>query len=230
MNLRRLLLLVTIGFIAGLFAIAPARLVSVFLPGNISLDGLSGTLWNGAARQLVVDNTATGELEWEVKPSQLFTGRLGLSFISTLPDGSILKSWPYLPSGNNATFQNLLAACTTNATNVVDEDLWLGTDPLLEDSDRYHWDGFSVRRLFPSYGDGMTDGWEAHFGLDPLNRTDALLDPDGDGWDFNRDGVVSPDVSRTRTALKIGEELSNFEEYLIHFDDGNSIIPGLKTA
>jgi general secretion pathway protein N len=89
MNLRRLLLLVTIGFIAGLFAIAPARLVSVFLPGNISLDGLSGTLWNGAARQLVVDNTATGELEWEVKPSQLFTGRLGLSFISTLPDGSI---------------------------------------------------------------------------------------------------------------------------------------------
>jgi len=163
-------------------------------------------------------------------PSNYTTELDGLWCSATLPHGSILKSWPYLPSGDNATFQNLLSACTVNATNVVDEDLWLGTDPLLEDSDRYHWDGFSIRRLFPSYGDGMPDGWEAHFGLDPLNRTDALLDPDSDGWDFNRDGVISPDVSRTRTALKIGEELSNFEEYLIHFDNGNTIIPGLKTA
>ncbi len=163
-------------------------------------------------------------------PANYTTELDGLWCSATLPGGSILKSWPYLPSGDNATFQNLLSACTTNATNVVDEDLWLGSDPLLEDSDRYHWDGFSIRRLFPSYGDGMPDGWEAHFGLDPLNRTDALLDPDFDGWDFNRDGVISPDVSRTLTALKIGEELSNFEEYLIHFDNGNMITPGLKTA
>lgn len=163
-------------------------------------------------------------------PANYTTELDGLWCSATLPQGSILKSWPYLPSGENATFHNLLPACTTNASNVVDEDLWLGSDPLLEDSDRYHWDGFSVRRLFPSYGDGMSDGWEAHFGLDPLNRTDALLDPDRDGWDFNRDGVVSPDVSRTLTALKIGEELSNFEEYLIHYDNGNTIIPGLKTT
>ena len=98
-------------------------------------------------------------------------------------------------------------ACTTNATNVVDEDLWLGTDPLLDDSDRYHWDGFSIRRLFPSFGDGIPDGWEVHFGLDPLNRTNALVDHDNDGWDANRDGGVSPDVSRTLTAIKLGEAL-----------------------
>ena len=42
MKLRRFLLLAAIGFIAGLVATAPARLVSIFLPGNISLDGLSG--------------------------------------------------------------------------------------------------------------------------------------------------------------------------------------------
>ncbi|MDH3400345.1 MAG: type II secretion system protein N [Chromatiales bacterium] len=89
MNLRRLLLLVAIGFVVGLIATTPARLVSIFLPGNISLDGLSGTLWNGSARQLVLNNAAAGELEWEVKPSQLLTGRLGLKFKSQLPDGSI---------------------------------------------------------------------------------------------------------------------------------------------
>ena len=89
MNLRRLLMLVAAGFVAGLVATAPARLIAVFLPGAIYLDGLSGTIWSGSARQLIVQNTAAGELEWEIRPSRLLTGRLGLSFRSKLPDGSV---------------------------------------------------------------------------------------------------------------------------------------------
>jgi hypothetical protein len=154
----------------------------------------------------------------------------GLWCSASLPEGSILVNWPFIPTGANATFKNILDACTTNATNVVDEDLWLGTDPLLDDSDRYHWDGFSIRRLFPSFGDGIPDGWEVHFGLDPLNRTNALVDYDNDGWDANRDGGISPDVSRTMTAIKLGEALSTLEEYLVHEDDGNTVMAGLKTV
>ena len=144
------------------------------------------------------------------------------------PQGSILTQWPFISTGANASFQNLLSACTTNVTGVVSEDLWLGTDPLLDDSDRYSWDGFAVRPLYPSFGDGMPDGWEVHFGLDPLNRTNALLDNDGDGWDVNRDGIVSADVSRTDSALALGEALSNLEEYYIHNDEGNTVRSGLK--
>ena len=154
----------------------------------------------------------------------------GLWCSATLPEGSVFENWPFIPTGANATFQNILSACTENATMVVDEDIWLGTDPLLADSDRYHWDGYSIRRLFPSFGDGIPDGWEVHFGLEPLNRTNALLDPDNDGWDANRDGGVSPDVSRTLTALALGESLSTLEEYYVHDDNGNSVLPGLKTA
>ena len=101
-----------------------------------------------------------------------------------------------------------------------------GTDPLLEDSDRYLWDGFlHSPHFYPSFGDGIPDGWEVHFGLNPLNRSNALEDPDGDGWDTNRDGGISSDVSRTLTALKVGEALSTLEEYLVHFDDGNTVLP-----
>ena len=135
-----------------------------------------------------------------------FTAELdGLWCYATEPEGSVLKNWPYLPSGNNATFHNLLAACTKTAVNPVGEDLWLGTDPLMDDSDRYLWDGFSIRPLYPSFGDGIPDGWEVHFGLNPLNRSNALDDPDADGWDANRDGGLSDDVSRTETALKLGD-------------------------
>ena len=154
----------------------------------------------------------------------------GLWCHATLPEGATLKVWPYIPTGVNATFQNLLAACTQNASMPVGEDMWLGTDPLLDDSDRYNWDGFAVRPLYPSFGDGIPDGWEAHFGLDPLNRSNALLDPDLDGWDTNRDGFVSADLSRTDTAMELGEALSTLQEYLVHSDGGNTVLPGLKNT
>ncbi len=161
-------------------------------------------------------------------PSNHLTELDGLWCTATLPQGSLLNSWPYIPTGPNGTFQNLLAACTSIQAP-VGEDLWLGTDPLLADSDRYNWDGFTIRNLFPSFGDGIPDGWEVHFGLDPLNRSSALDDLDQDGWDKNRDGVLSQDVSRTSTALELGEQLSNIEEYNIHYDDGNTVIAGLKS-
>ena len=47
----------------------------------------------------------------------------GLWCSASLPEGSVLVNWPFIPTGANATFQNILSACTTNATNVVDEDL-----------------------------------------------------------------------------------------------------------
>ena len=162
-------------------------------------------------------------------PSNHTTELDGLWCSATLPEGALLTNWPFIPTGTNATFQNLLPACT-NAESPVGEDLWLGTDPLLKDSDRYTWDGFSIRSLYPSFGDGIPDGWEVHFGLDPLNRSSALADEDFDGWDANRDGVLSPDVSRTDTALALGEQLSNIEEYKIYFDDGNEVIAGLKSV
>ncbi len=163
-------------------------------------------------------------------PANFTTELDGLWCHATLPQGSVLKNWPYLPSGANATFHNLLPACTSRATNPVGEDLWLGTDPLLDDSDRYLWDGFSIRPLYPSFGDGIPDGWEVHFGLDPLNRSNALNDPDRDGWDANRDGGITADLARTSTAMRLGEALSTLEEYLVHYDNGNTILPGLKTT
>ena len=162
-------------------------------------------------------------------PSNHTTELDGLWCSASLPEGALLTNWPFIPTGTNATFQNLLPACT-NAESPIGEDLWLGTDPLLKDSDRYTWDGFSIRSLYPSFGDGIPDGWEVHFGLDPLNRSSALADEDFDGWDANRDGLLSPDVSRTDTALALGEQLSNIEEYKIYFDDGNEVIAGLKSV
>ena len=163
-------------------------------------------------------------------PANFTTELDGLWCHATLPDGDTRPFWPFIPTGQNATFHNLLQACTSREVGAIGEDLWLGTDPLLDDSDRYLWDGFSIRPLFPTLGDGIPDGWEVHFGLDPLNRSNALTDPDRDGWDENRDGFVSEDLSRNPTALELGEALSTLEEYFVYFDDGNTVYPGLKST
>ena len=124
-------------------------------------------------------------------------------------------------SANKTKFTNILDACARNGTDdVFDEYIWLGTNPLEEDSDRFYFDGVKNRRSFPSSGDGISDGWEIHFGLDPLNRSNALLDLDDDGWDANRDGIISVDAARSKEALAVGEQLSTLEEFYVHFDDG----------
>jgi len=62
-------------------------------------------------------------------------------------------------------------------------DGWLGSDPTESDSDYYSWaEVISVGLAVP--GDGIPDGWEVHYGLDPRNASDAILDSDSDGWDL----------------------------------------------
>ena len=73
----------------------------------------------------------------------------------------------------------------------------------------------------PVSGDGIPDGWEIHFGLSPHNQSDNLVDLDLDGWDANRDGFISDDVSRNPVQLALGESLSSVEEYNVFLDDPN---------
>tara|TARA_B110001454_G_scaffold89788_1_gene85659 strand:- start:543 stop:3467 length:2925 start_codon:yes stop_codon:yes gene_type:complete len=67
------------------------------------------------------------------------------------------------------------------------EEYLNGTDPNNNDTD----------------GDGMVDGWEGYYGLNPHSDEDRDWDSDSDGYDADRDGELSPD-----------EKFTNFEEYL----------------
>tara|TARA_B110000444_G_scaffold40011_1_gene35807 strand:+ start:5594 stop:11314 length:5721 start_codon:yes stop_codon:yes gene_type:complete len=105
-------------------------------------------------------------------------------------------------------------------------DGWLGSDPTESDSDYYSWaEIISVGLVVP--GDGIPDGWEVHYGLDPRNASDSIIDSDLDGWDLDRDGYVIPDTSVATSSW--GESFSNYEEYMVHYDEGISVTPGLRS-
>ena len=180
-----------------------------------------------------ISELLTSPEEYIFGASSNWTNELdGLRCHAPNPESSVLSEWPFITENSSTTrFTNILDACARNGTvGVIDEYLWLGTNPIEEDSDRFNYDGVKHRRLFPSSGDGITDGWEIHFGLDPLNRSNALVDLDNDGWDANRDGIISLDLQRSTEALAVGEQLSTLEEYFVHLDDGNMVKSGMRSA
>ena len=67
------------------------------------------------------------------------------------------------------------------------EEYLNGTNPRNDDTD----------------GDQMPDGWEAFYGLNPIDSKDANDDSDSDGYDSNRDTFVSNN-----------EKFTNYEEFL----------------
>ena len=174
----------------------------------------------------------TGPEEYWYGADENWTTELdGLRCTYSPPDATNIFRWPYLTNGINNGLENILAACTQSEEYSFGGDLWLGTDPLAEDSDWFYWDGFSKNSIYPSTGgDKIPDGWEIHFGLDPLNKSNNLADPDGDGWDANKDGIISSDLATTEAAIAFGEAMSTFEEYNVFLDDGNSVKSGLRSV
>ena len=182
---------------------------------------------------LSVDELLTSPEEYAFGSPSNWTNELdGLRCYAPSPESSELNDWPFISENLKYTlFQNILSACARNGTEgVIDEYVWLGTNPNSPDSDRFNYDGVKHRRLFPSTGDGISDGWEIHFGLDPLNRSNALIDLDNDGWDANRDGIISVDAARSEEALILGEQLSTLEEYYVHLDDGKTVKSGMRSV
>ena len=116
-------------------------------------------------------------------------------------------------------------ACQTQYSRPTSIPGWMGSDPRFSDSDYFSWDEVTAVELIVP-GDGIPDGWEAHHGLDPRNASDSILDSDSDGWDGNRDGFVTPDV--TTSTAHWGESFSNYEEYSIDFDEAAGVSPGLR--
>ena len=118
-------------------------------------------------------------------------------------------------------------SCQTQFERPTGLSGWMGSDPRFIDSDFFFWDEISPAPL-EVLGDGIPDGWESHHGLDPLNASDAIIDSDFDGWDFDRDGFTTQDV--TIGTSQWGESFSNFEEFLVDFDNSRHVIPGVRGA
>ena len=99
--MRRSTLLVAAGiaaFLLFLVAFLPATLLLRFLPADVALEGVSGTVWRGQAESVsvrlgpvegVARDKALGSLRWSNRPWRLFLLQLDYGVVLRPPGGEV---------------------------------------------------------------------------------------------------------------------------------------------
>jgi hypothetical protein len=69
----RLVLIGVLAALAAAIAALPASVIARFLPGGVSADDFSGTVWHGSAGRITANGRAAGALEWHLHPLALLS-------------------------------------------------------------------------------------------------------------------------------------------------------------
>lgn len=95
--------LIVIGVIAFVFSVIvrfPAHVAARwFLPDQVQVSGVQGTLWRGNAAAVAIDSTVFGATQWRVRPLALFVGQLRADFDLKLPGGALNGQASATPGG-----------------------------------------------------------------------------------------------------------------------------------
>lgn len=87
---KRLAVIGTVTLFLGLVALFPARIAYRWMaPIELSLAGISGTIWRGAAAEGQVAGVYMRNLTWQFKPLSLFIGKLAVAMQLDVAGGSV---------------------------------------------------------------------------------------------------------------------------------------------
>jgi general secretion pathway protein N len=107
--------LLTIGLVTlllGLVIFFPARVAyRWFLPDTISFAGISGSIWNGGAREAYAEGIYVRDLKWRMQPLALLTGGIGFSFAAS-PQPGFMDGNVRLGFNGTITFEELTTSLT----------------------------------------------------------------------------------------------------------------------
>lgn len=155
-------------------------------------------LWNEGARnmRLVADHLWAGVFD--------LTGQTNVEFKFVANDRWTFTNWgdnaqaDFLPplagtAAPDASSNLLLAGGCTGLHTIVFNETGLAYSVVSSET-------------ADSDGDGMSDGWEVRFGLDPLGRGDARLDLDGDGMDNVSEFIAGTVPTSTSSLFVVSAE------------------------
>jgi general secretion pathway protein N len=74
-------------FLLTLLVALPARLLASLLPPGVAAGALQGTAWRGYTDALAINGQSIGAVRWQLRPLQLFLGRLALDVELDRSDG-----------------------------------------------------------------------------------------------------------------------------------------------
>ena len=97
-------------FVCGLVALFPATVaVRYFVPEVVSVSGLRGTVWNGSAAAVSIEDVYLRDIEWQLKPLSLFTGKAAYAIEAT-PASGLFDAEASISLGGTIVLSKLNAA------------------------------------------------------------------------------------------------------------------------
>jgi general secretion pathway protein N len=106
--------LILAGIVAALVTVVvlfPARVAYKFAsPPLVAMSGLSGTIWNGTAREFSTHGIYLRNLEWHLRPLSLFSGLAAFTVSGEPANGFFDSEVAVNFSGSTVTLRNLSAA------------------------------------------------------------------------------------------------------------------------
>jgi Bacterial TSP3 repeat len=69
-------------------------------------------------------------------------------------------------------------------------------------------------------GDGLPNGWEQAYGLDPLNAADATADNDGDGMSNLQESLTGTDPTNSSSAFRVLSVVATNDDMLVTWSCG----------
>ena len=77
-------------FVVGLILMFPARVAyRWFAPAEFAASGISGSVWNGHAKEVITYGAYFRDLSWRIRLLDLVTAKLGYAIESKLASGSV---------------------------------------------------------------------------------------------------------------------------------------------
>ena len=107
---RGLIAIGVLTLLIGLLVMFPARVaVHWFVPSEIAIAGIEGSVWSGSADEASVSGMYCRDVTWSINALGLFTGKLSYR-ISATPVSGFLESDVNLGFGGGISLSNLTAA------------------------------------------------------------------------------------------------------------------------
>jgi len=109
-SLRSLVIAGVAALVAGLVIAFPARIAWQWLaPADVALQGISGSIWNGRAREAGAGGLYLTDVRWRFRPLAVFAGRIEYA-VSAAPVAGFVEADLSLRAGGTTGLENVTAS------------------------------------------------------------------------------------------------------------------------
>ncbi len=178
---------------------APASLIQKFLPNDITVSGVSGTVWNGNLQTIVFDQIGIQNTKWSSNPLSLLTGKLkaDVSINSNNLKGNFETSY----SGTKVSANDVLLKGDLSLLMPYFEKYGL----TISGQFNADFNSLEVANGLPKYADGVLHTYNTNIlGIFPLNLgditgvfeqqgQDMLIKVDNSSGELDLNGAITVD-------------------------------------